>query len=130
MTEGERSFEGLHSVLHEEDVQELIENRKIQPEDYSIIDNLSQFTKTELISNFHNFFLNHKEISAQELEADIRLLDRRLDSDPNNDETRRKKEMSEWYLELCRKYDWATAHAVNRVLERRNTHSEFSTIND
>ncbi len=115
------------SIIDDQDVQELIKSRNIQPEDYSIIESLSRFTKTELISNFHNLFLNLKDRSVEELELAIRNYEKKLDNDINNDDLRRVKEMSEWYLEVCRKYDYFTAHHLNRVLERLNTHSEFST---
>lgn len=118
------------SILDDQDVQELIEHRKIQPEDFSIIENLSRFTKTELISNFHNYFTFSQENSTADLERDIAYYNQQLSTDPNNDVVRRHKELSEWYLEICRKYNWATAHNINRVLERLNSNAEFSTIND
>ncbi len=108
------------SITNNADVQELIRFHKIQPEDYSIIENLSYFSKSELMINFHSFFTTHKDGSADYLRKLISQLDKKLTADLHDDATRRIKELSEWYLELCQKYGWITAHNINSLLQRLN----------
>ncbi|MDQ3018635.1 MAG: hypothetical protein M3Q64_02080 [bacterium] len=106
------------SVLNDQDVRAMIEYRNIQPEDYSIIVSLSRFPKAALFTNFSNLFQQMKTKSAPFLEASIQEISRALESDIHNDGLREVKEMQEWYLEICRKYDWATADNINKVLGR------------
>lgn len=44
------------SVLEEPDVKELIKSRKINPEDFYILEELAKTPKRLLIMDFHNFF--------------------------------------------------------------------------
>ena len=105
-------------IFEEPDIQELIAFRKIRPEDHSIIYNLSRFNKTELTANFHNFFLNHRENSINVLAQAIAQYDAQLEQNPGDEQIRRLREICEWYIDICRNYDWATANNINRVLER------------
>lgn len=106
------------SILAEPEIKELIEFRKIRPADYSIITNLSGFSKIQLMSNFHNFFLQYRDDSVTALESQIKALDGLIDSGKATESDRRLREMTDWFLEICRSYDWATANNLLRVLER------------
>lgn len=48
------------SILNEDDIKELIENRNILPEDHRIIEELSQLPKS-IFLEFHNFFQAKKK---------------------------------------------------------------------
>ncbi len=104
--------------LEDQDIKELIEYRKIQPEDFYILENLSKFPKTVLFANFHSFFQTIRGRSAEALVAIIAEIDIQLDKNMHDESLRELKEIHEWYLEICRKYDWATADNINKVLER------------
>jgi hypothetical protein len=107
-----------HDLLEDQDIKELVLYRNIQPEDYFILQNLAKFPKTVLFTNFHNFFTSLKGHSAEALVQIIAEIERQLESDIHNAQLRELKEIHEWYLEICRKYDWATADNINKVLER------------
>lgn len=107
-----------NKILDEPEIQELIEFRKIRPADYSIITNLANFSKIQLMSNFHNFFLQYRDNSATALESQLQDLDDKINSGKASEAERRLREMTDWFLEICRNYDWATANNLVRVLER------------
>ncbi len=106
------------NLLEDQDIKELIAYRNIQPEDYFILENLSRYPQTVLFTNFHNFFQTLKDNSAEALVQIIAEIDKQLDDDIHNSNLRELKEIHEWYVEVCRKYGWATADNINKVLER------------
>ncbi len=107
-----------NNFIEDQDIQELIIYRNIQEEDYYILENLSKFPRTLLFTHFHNFFQQLKTKSPDALVAIIQEIDSVLERDMHNSQARELKEIHEWYLEICRKYDWATADNINKVLER------------
>ena len=107
----------MRNLLEDENIKELVAYRNIQPEDYSLLQKLTTYPQTALTSYWHNFFINAQDNSAQLLRWQIEELTERA-NDKATDEIRELIEMHEIFLELCQKYDWATANNINRVLER------------
>lgn len=108
----------MPSILDEPEVQELIAFRKIRPEDLPILENLSRFSKIQLMSNFHNFFLQHRDNSIPELQAEVERINGMESVGTATEADKRLREICDWFMEICRSYDWATANNILRVLER------------
>lgn len=119
MESAQNKYEQMRSdFLEDQDIAELITYRNIQPEDYYILENLSMYPKSVLFTNFHSFFQSIRGRSAEALVAIISEIDAQLNKNMHDEGLRELKEIHQWYLEICRKYDWATADNINKVMER------------
>lgn len=103
------------SVLEELDVREFIESRKINPEDFYLLEELAKMSKQLLIMDFHNFFSFGRENSERELEKSLAFMETVKD-DPLLEQ---RKKLNRLLLEFVRKYDWAVAWNLVTVFERR-----------
>jgi hypothetical protein len=97
------------SVLEEEDIQELIINRDISPEDHNIIEKLSELPKS-IFLEFHNFFSSERDRLTSTLKQMLENI--------NNENTERKKYLT-LFLNLSEKYNWTVCWNTNVVFERR-----------
>src|SRR3989338_7608708 len=98
MSESSKQFNGYSeqepSVLKEKDFQDFIEFRKIKPEDFRLIEEMSHFPK-DLFIEFHNFFNLLKEQSLKTLENQLR-----------NSVDGEQKKILGLLFEFAKKYDW------------------------
>lgn len=96
------------SFLNTPDVQEFIDFRKINEEDWEKIEELAAIPKNLLISEMHNFFNLEKDRSAKELE---RLLSVAKDEE--------RKRLYGLLLHFASKYHWTACWHLVSVLERK-----------
>ena len=109
------------SILEEKDFKDLIEFRKINPEDFHLIEELSRFPKDFFIE-LHNYFGFSHENTVSDLERDIKHKKEEIGRTGNKKlksllETR--AEIRSLFLEFAKKYDWITCMHLDRVFERR-----------
>jgi hypothetical protein len=97
------------SILEKDHIQEFITDRKIQPEDFHLIEKLAAFPKDLLIRELHNMFNSYKERSGRELKMCI--------EHAHSDEVR---SLLETALTFYEKYDWAASWALIRNLEKKD----------
>ena len=102
-------------VLEEPDIKEFIKSRKINPEDFHFLEELSFISKQLLIMDFHNFFSFNKERSESELENLLALLEN--EKVPTSLSEPREK-LYKLLLDFVRKYNWAVAWNLVSVFER------------
>ncbi|MFA5188416.1 MAG: hypothetical protein WC460_03575 [Patescibacteria group bacterium] len=115
------------SVLADEDFKDMIEFRKIRPEDFSIIEELSKFPKNLFILNFHNFFTASKDNTVFDLKLHIKQRETQLESFLNSGQANNGRletlqqeiKIFQLFLDFAQKYDWNTCDNLNRLLERR-----------
>lgn len=110
------------SVLEEDDFKEFIEFRKIKPEDFKIIEELSQYPKDFFIYHHNSFGIN-QEIVKHDLEGEIKSRER--DIKETQDEKQKsflekEKKFAELFLEITKKYDSCVSKHLNVVFERRD----------
>lgn len=103
------------SVLEEQDVKELIEFRKINPEDFYLFEELAKMSQRLLIMDFHNFFTFSKENSKKELEKLLASIESK-EGDPIWEQ---RKAMYGVFIKLLEKYPWTTVWNISSVFERR-----------
>lgn len=122
----EKSIEAVpvekHHFLEEEDFKNLIELRKIAPEDFHILEELIRYDKNFSIGMLHNFFSFSRENSHKDIGVDIKNLETELKrADDAESKILLEKEISflKLFLEFTQKYDYMAADHLNRVLERR-----------
>jgi len=94
-------------LLEDPDFKEFLSVRKIDPEDFQLIEKLSKFPK-DLFLEFHNFFNLGKNESVSQLEAMI-----------SYEEDEQKKDFMETFLEFTKKYNWAASWNLCRLFEAR-----------
>ena len=103
------------SLLEEQDIKELVEFRKIKPEDFYLLEELAKMSKRLLIMDLHNFFSFHRKNSKNELRKLLVYTETRID-DPSLEE---RKAMYGLFLKLLENYDWTVVWNIEIVLERR-----------
>lgn len=108
------------NIIDEEKFRNLIKSREIKPEDFYILEQLAGFHKHWLIADFHNFFNSNRERSEKELEKQINYCRQRL-GEISDEEVKKvwedRLKMSELFLIFVKKYNWAIAWNLERVLE-------------
>lgn len=110
------------SVLEEDDFKEFIEDRKIKPKDFKMIEELSSFPKDFFLLH-HNSFSVDQKITEHDLEGEIRS--REWDIEKTKDEKQKsflekEKKFAELFLEITEKYDSCASGHLNSVFERRD----------
>ena len=94
---------------------EFLEDRKIAPSDYSLINNLTAFPPEEFITLLHNHFNTYHERSLQELDAQINFWLQK----PDQAAAQKKISLLQNFKVFAEKYDWATCYNLERILEDR-----------
>jgi hypothetical protein len=97
----------LLAKMDSTEVQEFIENRKIQADAIALIEKLVLFPKDFIIIEFHNFFNSYRDRSGKELECLV---------ENAKDDT--KRDLYKTLLEFYNKTGWAICYNLIRVLER------------
>lgn len=87
-------------------MQRFIENRKIRPEDFSLLEELSRFPRDLIIECLHNHFNMNRERSEKEL---LNLL--------THEKGVLSKELYEKILSFLKKYDYSVCYNLVRILE-------------
>ena len=64
--------------MDEDDFRDMIEKRKIDPDDFAIIEKLSHFPK-DLFIEYHNFFSFSRENTLRDMERNLENLKNELD---------------------------------------------------
>lgn len=105
--EKEPKFERKPSVINQQEIQDFIKDRNIQPEDFHLIEKLAASPKNLIIMELHNMFNMCKDRSGKDLENLIKT---------SKDEN--KKELYEVALEFYQKYDWPASWDLVRLLEK------------
>lgn len=101
--------------MGEAEIKELIEFRKINPEDFYLLEELAKVSKRLLIMDFHNFFSFNRENSKKELE---RLLVS-IESKEGDPIWEQRRAMYGVFVELLDKYPWTTVWNIEVIFERR-----------
>ena len=102
--------ESKNNIFLEKDIMKFIKRRKINEEDFYIIQNLSNIKKI-IFHTYHNFYTWNKDKSNTILSTQLENI--------NKDEY---KEMYNYicsFLEITEKYDWTTAWNLNSIFEKR-----------
>ena len=102
-------------IFGEQDVKEFIQSRKINPEDFYILEELALIPKQLIIADFHNFFSLNRERSQQELERTLTFLETVKDDSL----LEQRVMLNRLLLDFVRKYNWAIAWNLVAVFERR-----------
>ncbi|GMQ94893.1 MAG: hypothetical protein BMS9Abin13_003 [Patescibacteria group bacterium] len=110
--------------LKKADCQELIDRRKIAPEDFQIIEDLSHYPTEFFVAELHNFFSSNQEKSAQAIKDRIKQVNETLEKYPDATitATASLKEaipLLVLFLEFTEKYGWMAAGHLNSLLENR-----------
>ena len=116
------------SVLEEENFKEFIEMRKISPEDFKTIENLSHYPGNFFVLELHNLFSFNKERSEGFLENRIKELEKYIKE--TQDEKEKfvlggKKKFLNSFLEITKKYDWTTSWHLTSIFERREKQTNY-----
>jgi len=102
----ENQIEKKFSLFDREDIKHFIELRKIRPEDFYLIEELSRFNKNLLIGEMHNFFSQYEKKSGEELEKQ---------SERSQNEERKNLFLK--FKEFFDRYDSYASHHLERTLE-------------
>ena len=110
-------------ILEQERVKQLIERRKIDPEDFKLLEDLAEFPNAMFIELLHNMFNMNKDKSLTVLEREIESMKRRgeqLKGTAHDPEAFKKKvELLETMHVFASKYDWAVCYNLVRVFEEK-----------
>ena len=96
------------SVMEEPNIRRFIERRGIQHDDFIIIEALAEFPNNLITMLAHNLFNSNQERSDEALE---RIISTTKDND--------YKRVYDLFLQLLKKYDWATCYNLVGILEER-----------
>jgi hypothetical protein len=98
------------TIVQEQDIADFINKRHIDPEHFSVIEELATIPKSVVIVHAHNLFNMYKERSAGVIEKGL--------ASAENEDTKRLYELLQTFHSS---YDWATCFNLVRVIERRKT---------
>lgn len=111
------------SILDQDRVKELIQNRDIKPEDFPLIEELAKFSNRLFIEMLHNTFNGQKAKSLQALESDIKSTQRKAEQLKGDSHLTTKVSEQLALLELMKrfasKYDWTVCYNLVRVFEEK-----------
>lgn len=106
------------SIIDNERIQEFIEDRKINPKDFFIIEKLATLDKQEIIGSFHNFFNLSAEKSAEDLKG---IIERREAMTTDGESEAKDKEETltiyKLFHEFCTEYGPLASQHLERILE-------------
>lgn len=103
---GNFNSEQLSDQIDNYEIKDFIKDRKIDPEDVETVAKISNFPKSMIIKDFHNFFNLSRENSTQNLERSIEKVE---DID--------RKELYKLMLSFSKKYDWTVCYGLVRIIE-------------
>jgi hypothetical protein len=97
---------GKNAFFKMEPFQDFIKFREFKEDDFEAIQQLSVISRDTLIKFFHNYFTGSKDRSLKNLQLDIKTW-----------ENQEAITAANVYIRILEKYDWQTAHNLNRILE-------------
>lgn len=94
------------SILERAELQSFLNDRKIKPEHFPLVEALAAFPKQMIIIELHNMFNMYKDRSASELDRQIQYA--------RSDEQRRLYETARDFNAV---YGWAASWGLVRIVE-------------
>ncbi|MFH1404950.1 MAG: hypothetical protein ABIH21_02520 [Patescibacteria group bacterium] len=112
------------SVLDEQWLGRLIENRDIKQEDFPLLEELAEFPKEMFIELLHNHFNSYRERSLRELDVSLAEQDRLIERNQDNTvfiaQAEQNKKLLDAVKRFAEKYDWAVCYNMVRKYESRD----------